>query len=311
MISKIENIIPKVSVVVGTYNHKDYISKCLDSILMQQTTFPFEIILGEDESRDGTRDICKEYALKNPEKIRLFLRNRKDVIYINGNPTGRYNFIENLKAATGEYIALCDGDDYWTDPLKLQKQVDFMEEKPNYTICFHKVKNLANKNFEEDEVINNRYNNIKNRPITVTDLVEQSNFIHTPSVLFRNVLTEFPLEFSYSSVGDYFLYILLSQKGFIHRIDEEMAVYRRNVGIYSTLSSFEMKKRILIYQSCILSYLDDPVLKEKLLQKQIRTIDDLKLKQSINLNNIHLYYQVITWRNAFKLSILKFKYLFK
>src|SRR5690606_9059601 len=113
-----------------------------------QTTFPFEIILGEDESSDGTREICIQYAAKHPDKIKLFLRSRKDVIYINGNPTGRFNFIENLKACSGKYIALCEGDDYWTDPLKLQKQVDFLEAYVDHTICW------TNYQILEDERLN-------------------------------------------------------------------------------------------------------------------------------------------------------------
>ena len=118
---------PLVSICVQTYQHAPYIAECLEGLLKQKTTFPYEIILGEDESNDGTRDICKAYAKKYPEIIRLFLRRREDVIYINGNATGRYNFIQNLRTARGKYIALCEGDDYWTDPLKLQKQVIFLE----------------------------------------------------------------------------------------------------------------------------------------------------------------------------------------
>ena len=123
------NETPVVSVCVVTYQHKDFIRSCLDGILMQKTNFPFEIILGEDESTDGTREICKAYAEKYPDKIKLFLRSRKDVIYINQHATGRFNFMENLKAARGKYIAFCEGDDYWIDEYKLQKQVDFRSEE--------------------------------------------------------------------------------------------------------------------------------------------------------------------------------------
>src|SRR5690606_24131225 len=135
-----------------------------------QTTFPFEIILGEDESNDGTREICKQYAAQYPDKIKLFLRSRKDVIYINGNPTGRFNFIENLKACSGKYIALCEGDDYWTDPLKLQKQVDFLENNSDFALCFHMVEVLKDGEFGNDKEIEKRYDRITTRPITVTDL---------------------------------------------------------------------------------------------------------------------------------------------
>jgi glycosyltransferase involved in cell wall biosynthesis len=133
---------PLVSICIVTYNHVNYIKECLDGILMQKTTFPFEIILGEDESDDGTREICIDYANRFPDTIQLFLRSREDVIYINGNATGRFNMVENLKAARGKYIAICEGDDYWTDPLKLQKQVDFLEKNGGYAICAHNVNEL-------------------------------------------------------------------------------------------------------------------------------------------------------------------------
>ena len=130
---------PLVSVCCITYNHVHYVKDALDGFLIQKTDFPYEICLGEDESNDGTREICKEYAEKYPDKIRLFLRSRKDVIYINGHATGRYNFIETLKECKGKYIALCEGDHYWTEPTKLQKQVDFLEANESYVMSFHRV----------------------------------------------------------------------------------------------------------------------------------------------------------------------------
>src|SRR5699024_5534697 len=92
---------PVVSVCVQTYNHAPYIKECLDGILMQKTDFPIEVLLGEDASTDGTREICLEYAQKYPEKIRLFLHHRENNIKINGNPTGRFNSLYNLYSAQG------------------------------------------------------------------------------------------------------------------------------------------------------------------------------------------------------------------
>lgn len=119
---------PVVSVTVATYQHVNYIRECLDGILMQKTNFPYEIILGEDGSVDGTQEICKEYAEKYPDKVRLFIRDRKLSQYMDkdGKVT-RFNGIWNRMSARGKYIAWCEGDDYWIDPLKLQKQVDFLE----------------------------------------------------------------------------------------------------------------------------------------------------------------------------------------
>jgi glycosyltransferase involved in cell wall biosynthesis len=126
---------PIVSICVATYQHGNYIKECIDGILMQQTTFSYEIIVGEDESQDGTREICIEYARKYPDKIRLYLRNRETSIYYeNSKSVMRLNGIWCRMSARGKYIALCEGDDYWTDPLKLQKQVDFLDAHPDYIL---------------------------------------------------------------------------------------------------------------------------------------------------------------------------------
>src|SRR5690554_989135 len=127
---------PMVSICVQTYQHVNFIEACLEGILNQKTNFQFEILLGEDSSTDGTREICIEYANKYPERIRLFLHHRENNIYIGGKPSGRFNFMFNLLSARGKYIALCEGDDYWTDPLKLQKQVEFLEANLEVGACF-------------------------------------------------------------------------------------------------------------------------------------------------------------------------------
>lgn len=132
----INRIVPTVSICVQTYQHEAYIRECLDSLLSQKTSFPFEIILGEDDSEDGTRDICKEYAEKHPDRIRLFLRDKKDKIFIKGTKTGRFNFLENLKSCRGKYISFCDGDDFWVNPEKIQKQVEFLDSNPEIFLCY-------------------------------------------------------------------------------------------------------------------------------------------------------------------------------
>ena len=133
---------PLVSVCVMTYQHKKYIKDCLDGILMQKTDFPFEILLGEDASTDGTKEICLEYAKKYSDKIRLFLHKRENNIKYNGNPSGKFNFLYNLFNSKAEYIALCEGDDYWNDPYKLQKQVDILEKNNDLAMCTHETHHL-------------------------------------------------------------------------------------------------------------------------------------------------------------------------
>lgn len=118
-----------VSVVVLTYNHARFIRQALDSILMQKTDFRFEILVGDDASSDGTQEILRDYQRRYPERFRLWLREQ--------NLGCTHNSYELLVSAQGDYIAACEGDDYWTDPNKLQKQFDFLEAHPEYVGCAH------------------------------------------------------------------------------------------------------------------------------------------------------------------------------
>lgn len=124
---------PLVSICCITYNHAQFIRKCLDGFLMQKTDFPIEILIHDDCSTDGTTEIIREYEAKYPDLI--FPLYEEENQYQQGK-AAEIDFY-NYRRARGKYIAYCEGDDYWTDPLKLQKQVDFMEANPEYSVCFH------------------------------------------------------------------------------------------------------------------------------------------------------------------------------
>lgn len=140
--------IPLVSICCLTYNHVQYVAACLDGFLSQKTTFGIEILVHDDASTDGTTDIIKDYAEKYPEII--------FPLYEEENQYSKYHgamdIIFNYSRARGKYIAYCEGDDYWTDPLKLQKQVDFLESHPEYSVCFHRCSKLneLTGTYEED-----------------------------------------------------------------------------------------------------------------------------------------------------------------
>ena len=241
------NNLPLVSVCVTTYQHAPYIKECLDSILMQKTDFPFEIILGEDESTDGTREICIEYAEKHPDIIRLFLRSRKDVIYINGNPTGRFNFTKNLKAAKGKYVALCEGDDYWTDPLKLQKQVDFLDGNEDCVACHHWHQYAwPDKNgtylLKGAPIENQGY--LPKPKSNVIEIFGNRMRVKSRTIMFRNTL-ELPDWFYKVSFGDVVISMLLGQKGLFGFIDEPIAVYRQT---RNGVSSHDKGNYLRLYQ---------------------------------------------------------------
>jgi len=148
---------PLVSVSVVTYQHKNFIKYCLDGIVMQKTNFPFEILLGEDASTDGTREICIEYAERYPNLIRLILHDRSNNILIDGKPTGRFNMLYNLFICRGKYIALCEGDDYWTDPYKLQKQFDILESDFSCSLCAHPFRNYFKNSNDYGPIQLNRF----------------------------------------------------------------------------------------------------------------------------------------------------------
>lgn len=224
------NSSPSVSICIPCYNHAAYISKCLESVLNQETDFEYEILLGEDDSSDETREICIDYATKYPEKIRLFLHDRSNVIKINGAPTGRFNFLYSISKAKGHYIALCDGDDYWTDPYKLQKQFDFLEKNRDYSLVHHPVQYVNDKG----KAINQKR---KIFPLNSTEDLAKFNSIMTCSVLFRSDLLTLPKWFASILMGDWVIWLLLSQKGKIHKMEESMACYRiHQGGIWSSMS---------------------------------------------------------------------------
>lgn len=225
---------PVVSVCVQTYQHGPYIRQCIESILCQETYFPFEIIIGEDESTDGTRGVCTELANQFPDKIRLFLRSRKDVIYINGKPTGRYNMLANLRAARGKYIALCEGDDFWIDPRKLDKQVKFMEENQEYALCAGNSRVINEDKPELVAYIRPDFSDCGLTTMEFEDQIRMPTSFQTSTVLYRRSMQEFPALFQRAISGDIPLFIILASKGKIFVFDEVLAGYRiHNGGITS------------------------------------------------------------------------------
>ena len=204
---------PTVSITVLTYNHEQFLAQALDSFLIQQTDFKVEIVISDDASTDLTAKILSEYQTKFPEQLKVILH--KDNIGM------LPNFISTLNACTGKYIAFCEGDDYWTDPLKLQKQVDFLESNPDYAICFHNVMvyDQPSKTLKEDDITNHTKHDF-NR----LDLVK-GNFMHTPSVMLKNdfEITDWFLKLP---IGDWPFYLNQIKNRKIKKLDDKMAVYR-------------------------------------------------------------------------------------
>ena len=128
---------PMVSILVQTYQHEHYIKECIKGILAQKTNFTYEILIGEDNSRDKTREICLAISKKHPDKVRLFLHHRENQKKILEEPTANFNAFYNFFSARGKYYAFCEGDDLWADPEKLQRQIDFLILNPEYVLTYH------------------------------------------------------------------------------------------------------------------------------------------------------------------------------
>ncbi len=234
---------PTVSVCVQTYQHVNYIKDCLDGILMQKTSFRFEILLGDDESTDGTREICREYAEKYPEKIRFFLHSRENNIQVNGNPTGRFNFLYNLYSSNGKYIAICEGDDYWTDPLKLQKQVDFLEKFPGYSLCFtrFRIKFEETNTFQDDR--NGHYFSSASEHIDFSFEVFENWSVGMQTLVLRKSSFNQEVIGKYKFFKDVHLFTELLLKGRGACLNFFGAVYRlHESGIHSSLNKINMAK---------------------------------------------------------------------
>jgi len=238
----------KVSVCITAYNHDKYIAQAIEGALMQKTDFDFEIIIGEDDSKDGTRETVKKYKEQYPDRITLFLNDRKNVIYINGRPTGRWNFMNNIKNARGDYIALLDGDDYWTSPDKLQRQADFLDANPDCSMCFHDVKKLYEDSVPPKFVVFSP--KVKKERYVLEDLL-RGNLMSTCSVMFRRGLFgEFPDWFCNTAMADWPLHILNAEHGDIGRIDKVMGVYRVHSGgvWFQTRPLYQFKNAIAVYK---------------------------------------------------------------
>jgi glycosyltransferase involved in cell wall biosynthesis/RimJ/RimL family protein N-acetyltransferase len=206
---------PLLSVCIPTYNHGKYIRQCLEGVMMQQTSFAFEVIVGEDCSTDDTRSIIEEFETKYPGIIKP-VYHQQNV----GPQRNAYEFC--WPRLTGKYIAVCEGDDYWTDPHKLQKQVDFLEANKEFVLCFHEVRTVN----EKDEVLREEAGDFR-----VFDWKSIfSQHIATMSVVFRNCISSTHEDFIHVTYGDIFLFTVLSKYGKLAELDFIGGNYRKHAG---------------------------------------------------------------------------------
>ena len=214
----------KVTICCVTYNHEKFIADALKSFVIQKTNFPFQVLVGDDASTDATAEIICDFAKKYPDIIKPVLHKT--------NIGAFKNSLALYRAAKTDYVAVCDGDDYWTDENKLQKQVDFLDSHPDCSLCFHPVKVCWEDEVRPEYIFPNEKERFYKTELELTDLLKR-NFMQTNSVMFRwrfkneNILNYWVQEIT---PGDYYLNLLHAQIGKIGFLPEVMAVYRRNAG---------------------------------------------------------------------------------
>jgi glycosyltransferase involved in cell wall biosynthesis len=238
----------KVSVLMITYNQDDFIAQAIHSALMQMTDFDYEIVIGDDCSTDGTRDIVADLARKHPSKIRPLFQD----VHLGVNR----NLVATLKACSGQYVAILEGDDYWTTRNKLQLQVDFLDSHPDYAICFHNVQVV----YQDERFPSHLYHvDPQQETCTIEELLV-GNFINTCSVMFRrDHSNELPSRFCSLHMGDWPLHVLNAQYGKIGYLNAVMAAYRvHDKGVWSLVGRLQQLEIEADAMDFLFSILDHP-----------------------------------------------------
>ncbi len=212
---------PKLSVCFITYNHANFVRQALDSVLMQQCSYDMEIVVSDDCSTDGTAEIVKEYAAKHSDKIRL------NVLEKNVGMT--LNWVSSMNACTGEYIALLEGDDYWTDENKLQRQVEFLDKHPELSFAAHDVAPVFEPGMAQKDGL---LHLAESGTFTLHDYLGRAGFVQTGTVMLRrSMMPPFP-EWTDARVKciDFLVYLLLASRAPFYYEAVVRSVYRLHTG---------------------------------------------------------------------------------
>jgi glycosyltransferase involved in cell wall biosynthesis len=252
---------PKVSVAMITYQHKKFVTQAVESVLMQRTNFPYELVIGEDCSTDGTQDIVLELQRKHPDRIKALLPTK--------NLGMMANSFQTLLACDGDYVARLEGDDYWTDPCKLQRQVDLLESKPQLSACFTRTQVIGEEEMEVRSFIPGE--NAGKEVYTIEDMLAK-NCIATASIMYRNAFREIDLDsLLESGLDDWPVHILFSHRGPIGYISEVMAAYRLHGGGIWTAVDEVVKLEAIIQMYKVVLRLLPPQFAPQIIRKIVKT----------------------------------------
>ncbi len=231
----------KLSIIMLTYNHEKFIAEAIEGVLMQETNFDFELLVANDHSTDRTEDVVAEYRERHPGIIKGF-NNKK-------NLGPRFNFIKAYETTNGDYIAMCEGDDFWTDPAKLQKQVDFLEAHEDYVLCFHDI-DLVDEGgalFRKAAVSTE-----DKRDYSINEML--GVYVPTPTIVYRKTIRKLPSYFKQTDNGDTMVLAMLTGFGKAKFLPEILhsSVRKHPGGIWSTKSHLARWSSILRLRYLIL-----------------------------------------------------------
>jgi len=230
----------KVSVLITAYQHEAYIAECLDGVLAQQGV-EFELLVGDDASTDGTRDVISRYACEHPDVVRAFFPER------NMGHGGKAMFDVLVDRARGEYLAMLDGDDFWTSADKLRRQVDYLDDHPECAMCFHDVLRVL----EGSGGVGERQNGADGpRAIDVRDLLDHCAVAACSPMFRRETIAPLPPWYFDLPWGDWSLYFMAAEHGELHYLPDVMGVYRIHPGgMYQGLSRLQdLENRTAFYR---------------------------------------------------------------
>lgn len=285
-----KDIEPLVSICCITYNHENYIRDAIEGFLMQKTSFPIEIIIHDDASTDNTAQIIKEYEDKYPDLFCNIFQNENQWSKGGGSIYARFVYPQ----ARGKYIALCEGDDFWTDPLKLQKQVDFLEQNLDYSACTHS--NYISK----EGVLTKSSSRIRTKSLILEDLVWDIPF-QTASLLFRKNALELPDIFT-DSLTDTTLFMLLAESGKIFFMPETMSVYRiHDNSVWAPLNHRSKIKVREGYQLKRITYFSDSSI-EVAKGLRYKLAQDFIFSSAYCLKDLKFRHAFLSFKDSFKYS---------
>lgn len=293
-----------VSIDCITYNHEKYIAQAIEGFLMQKTTFAYEILIHDDASTDKTPEIIREYEKKYPALIKVIYQSENQ--YSQGIRVDQFN----LKRAEGKYAAICEGDDYWTDPDKLQKQVDYMQSHPECSACIHAASRVSG---TTDKAISSLRVRRGNGNLSIEDVIEGGgNYFATNSMLYsREKVSTLPNFYDTAGVMDYPLAIYLAMQGTIHYMDEIMSVYRVSVENSWTDKEFSNTARKKQHYDNIAKSLDEVnqltrfKYNKSIERAKTRNQFYLLMEQREFLKAINGGYQQLFWKMGFLRNFIK------